>query len=795
MRVTPCALALLIILTDCTGVVSSGGTGGGDPSSGGGGGGGASGTGGGMAGTGDGGEPATAGCRVVEVLATRCASCHGNPPTQGAPVSLTSLDALRAPSQLDAAQTNAQRSLARMQSTTSRMPPAPAEVATADELAVLQQWIGAGMPACVLPGDAGVPDAGPSQPTSPNLIPQAELFTCTGAVSDAPTRVRRINRWEWTRNVGGPVTRSWTGFSYFDNPFDPSAQELYGTYATDETVDESMVEILLPIVDSYGEVWAGPYTGGNRLERLRTDVSLRCMWQDARPSQACIRRYLDVMLTSGVLYRPPRTAELDRLLVFATTVLSQESADGGANARTHSLSRIVTAASLTSGALFREELGNPADTGRTRLNDQELAQQLAYALGRRAPGAVPTWRFPDTSAPPEGHYADIVSAAADGGIRNAQVVDALIRRNLGGTDPTRFDLVQDFGTDRRPRRGEYWLADNVAGFYREWLDTEGVAEVFKERPEATSAWDDGGTSPYRQQLSGWGNLLTGYYGSEPILTQLYDDTIARVVVRDVDVVKNLLTTRQYYLAATIDAGFDGAATGLTGLAFGTAASIDATRPQRWVTLPATERAGVLTHPAWLAAHGGNFEDDPSAVHRGKWVREKLLCGYVPPLSSVRVQALVGAHRPDRNARARLEDATNKQECQGCHSLMNPLGYPFEIYNHSGFLRRLDHAPDGGWMPPDGRVTLTGLPDPALNGPVRDAVELSEKLGDSPYVKRCFIRHAFRYFMGRDENRTDACTLATMEQAYDTNNGSFRAMVTALMTSDTWTTRRVPAQGE
>ena len=71
----------------------------------------------------------------------------------------------------------------------------------------------------------------------------------------------------------------------------------------------------------------------------------------------------------------------------------------------------------------------------------------------------------------------------------------------------------------------------------------------------------------------------------------------------------------------------------------------------------------------------------------------------------------------------------------------------------------------------------------------------EKLGDSPYVKRCFIRHAFRYFMGRDENRTDACTLASMEQAYDTNNGSFRAMVTALMTSDTWTTRRVPAQGE
>jgi len=57
---------------------------------------------------------------------------------------LLSLVALRAPSQLAAAKTNAERSLARMQSGTSRMPPAPAEAATADELAGLEQWLAAG---------------------------------------------------------------------------------------------------------------------------------------------------------------------------------------------------------------------------------------------------------------------------------------------------------------------------------------------------------------------------------------------------------------------------------------------------------------------------------------------------------------------------------------------------------------------------------------------------------------------------------------------------------------------------
>ncbi len=640
-------------------------------------------------------------------------------------------------------------------------------------------------------GDGGSGDtAGP-----PNLIPQEELFACNGATSDAPTRLRRINRWQWTRNVGGSVTRGWTGFSFYDNPLDPNPRSPYGTYAEDETVDESMVEILLPIVDEYGATWAGPYTGSNRLDLLREDRSLRCMWEQAQPSTACIRNYLATLLERGVLYRPARADELDRLAAFTQSVLAQEVSDGGADARTHSLSRVVTAASLTSSALFREELGTPTGNGRVELGEWEFAQQLAYALGDRAPGAVPTWRWPDTSAPSIGHYGDIANAARDGGIRSPEVVGSLIERHVGGVDATRFDLVQDFGEEERPRRGEYWLSDGVANFFRQWLGYTEVEAIFKERPEATSAFDDGELSGYRAQASAWENLLSGYYGYESTLIQQMDDFVARAVVADVEVLETLLTSRRFFLAATQNSGFDGNATRYTGQPYGTTAEIAATREARWRMLPDKERAGVLTHPAWLASHGGNFEDDPSAVHRGKWVRENLLCGYVPPLSSVRVMAQVGPHAPNKNARARLEDATGKSECQGCHSLMNPLGYPFEIYNHAGYLRTRDHAPDGGWMAPTGQVMLSNLPDPGLNGPVRDAVELSEKLAASGYVKRCFIRQTFRYFMGRDENRSDACTLVRMEQAYDQHQGSFKALLSALMTSDTWTTRREPARGE
>jgi hypothetical protein len=780
---------LFVALCGCQGVVATPGGGGGGTGAGGTGG--SGGTGGGLTG-GDGGSVDQSGCNVLAVVNARCISCHGSPPSGGAPMSLNTLSALRAPSARDPSKSYAERAIVRMQDGVSPMPPPPNPGATADDVAVFQTWISAGLPACAS-SDGGVDDGGiTNTESSPNLIPQDELFTCVpGTMSDATTRIRRINRWEFTRDVGGSVTRSWTGFTFYDNPFDPSGFEPYSTYATDETLDDATIDLFLPVVAAAGPPWAGPYTGDNRLQRLHDDASLQCMYMNQAPTSACIDHYLSEFLTHGVLFRPPTTDELSRLHAFTDMVLAEEDPwDGGTGPRTDSITRISNAAWLTTGALFRTELGDPAAQTRTALTAWELAQQLAYAVGRRAPGATPTYVYPTYSAPLEGHMADIADNARDGGIFDAGVVDALLREYAGGYDPTRFDLIQDYDTNRASRRGEWWLSDGIAGFFREWLGYGDVAGVFKERPEATSAFDDGGTSPYREQLSAYGNLMSGYYGYESTLLMQLDDTVARVVTADTHVLENLLTTTQFHLPASSNPGVAGAAIANTGEIYNTTAVITEDNASRWVTLPATERSGVLTHPAWLAAHGNNFEDDPSLVHRGKWVRENLLCGWVPPLSAVRVVAKVGPHDPTKNARERVLEATAGAQCQMCHSLMNPLGFPFEIYNHAGYVRLNDHAPDGGWMAPDGTTTLIDMPDPALDGPVHDALELNAKLAASPYVKRCFVRQAFRYFMGRDENRSDACTLARMEQAYDSSNGSFTSMLSALMTSDTWTTRAV-----
>jgi hypothetical protein len=103
-------------------------------------------TGGKKGGTG-GGEPnATASglpCDVTDVVDASCTSCHSDPPQNGAPNALLSYDDFMAPSKTNPSITMAEASLQRMKDAASPMPP---QGAPADQIAVMQKWVDAGMP-------------------------------------------------------------------------------------------------------------------------------------------------------------------------------------------------------------------------------------------------------------------------------------------------------------------------------------------------------------------------------------------------------------------------------------------------------------------------------------------------------------------------------------------------------------------------------------------------------------------------------------------------------------------------
>ncbi|MDC0721224.1 DUF1588 domain-containing protein [Nannocystis bainbridge] len=626
-------------------------------------------------------------------------------------------------------------------------------------------------------GDTGEP---PGEPSG-NALDQNLLFTCDDRPALPPADLRLLDRQEWTRSVG-----SWTGTNLANNPLYPRASHRYSTYSDGEALDPSVLSLYLDVVGGAGTAWAIGKWDAGRVRTVIEDPECQCFLNDAAPSPECVDYFVRRYLEYGAVYRPAGDEQAAALREFADTVLAGEA---DVAQRPATIKRIAAAAWMTTAALYRPELGagEPDEHGRLRLGDWELAQAIAYALTRAPAGTPSVNRYYEagyTKGDVDGDLGDFLDAAADGTIQDPEVVAALVRAHFGGLDEERRDLLFE---DRDARwwenQGEYWMATGVRAFFREWLDYAGLADKPpKVETAKTSAWWEVGTTELSYQ-----NTVSGIYGTENTLVTQLDDMIARIVAADQDVFAQLLTSRLFYTPA--NAGYQEGESSISNSTadsprvYGVAGITAQTREARWKQLPENERAGVLTHPAWLGAHSLSFENDPNLVHRGKWIREELLCQNIPDLP-LNVDAMLSEASREQSARQRISEQIDADPyCAGCHQMMNPLGYPFEIYNHAGFLRIEDHG-----AAPNGTSVLANMPAPELDGPVTSAIDMSVRFAGSKYAKRCFVRQAFRFFAGREETMHDGCTLVAMETAYDDSDGSFAELLIALFNSDSFQTR-------
>ena len=458
-------------------------------------------------------------------------------------------------------------------------------------------------------------------------------------------------------------------------------------------------------------------------------------------------------LFEALTFRPPSASESDEYLeIVKQSVEKLGKVDGAVLG----LSSIF----LDRDALFRTELveyGTPDEYGRVMLQDWELGLAVNHAL---------RYIKPDEA---------LRNAIVEGRMRTREDVRREVERMLAD------DAV------RKPR---------VLQFFRDYLDYDLGGYICKDGSALNATGvTNRGSSHYRAMFDA---------------TASTDRLIELILQEDEDVLKQLLTTdrvvatkadnvyfgeqltRAEARAAAAqkkeatpknekkqDENFNVAEVSLSGpkisarvsrRSFGTGSM----QPERVLaTAPEGQRLGILTHPSWLVSHSDAM--DNHAIRRGKWIRERLLGGGIPDVP-ITVDAML-PDAPELTLRERM-NVTREAYCWMCHKKMDPLGLPFEMYNHAGLFRKteLDRPVDT-----TGEIIESG--EPALDGKVADAIEMIRKLAESRRAEQVFVRHAFRFWMGRNETLNDAPVLQNAYLAYKDGGGSMKAIITSLLTSD------------
>lgn len=467
-------------------------------------------------------------------------------------------------------------------------------------------------------------------------------------------------------------------------------------------------------------------------------------------------------LFEALTFRPPAVKESDNYLQIVKDAVAKLGKKDGA---IMGLSAIF----VERDALFRPELvesGRPDQHGRVMLQDWELGLAVNHAL---------SYLKPDEP---------LRQAVSAGRMRTREDVSREVTRMLAD------DSL------RKPR---------ILQFFRDFFDYDLAGYLCKDtKALAATGVSNRGVAHYRAMFDA---------------TASAERLIELVLQEDKNVLKELLTTRRVVATKTdnnyfgrkltkeeqrlkaaakpqsddtkkdrkrggdanvgvAEAKLDGPKTyaRVSRPSFGAGSM----KPERILaTAPEGQRLGLLTHPVWLVSQSDAM--DNHAIHRGIWIRERLLGGGIPDVP-ITVDAQLPVE-PENTLRERMH-VTKAQYCWTCHQKMDPLGLPFEMYNHAGIFRTTDLD-----KPVDATGEILDSGDPKLDGPVSNALEMIKKLADNERVEQVFVRHAFRFWMGRNETLNDAPILQAAHRAYRDNGGSMKALIKSLLTSDAFLYRQ------
>jgi hypothetical protein len=197
----------------------------------------------------------------------------------------------------------------------------------------------------------------------------------------------------------------------------------------------------------------------------------------------------------------------------------------------------------------------------------------------------------------------------------------------------------------------------------------------------------------------------------------------------------------------------------------------------WVTLDASERAGLFTRAAFLTVLSTRNVTAP--IRRGVWVMEEALCNALgDPPANVNDSPVEGGdvNGETLSVREDVEARTGDDECQACHGFINPLGFTFENYDAIGRFQ-LEEIASGLPIDSSGKIQASDV-----DGDVANALELSETLASSDQVRACFASRWSENAIGGTDAKLDSCSQQQIESQF-AEKGNMRELLVSIIQSN------------
>jgi hypothetical protein len=191
-----------------------------------------------------------------------------------------------------------------------------------------------------------------------------------------------------------------------------------------------------------------------------------------------------------------------------------------------------------------------------------------------------------------------------------------------------------------------------------------------------------------------------------------------------------------------------------------------------VVLDGGQRAGVLSHP--LLMSGFAYTSTSSPIHRGVFIARSVLGRSLkaPPEA---VSPLAPDLHADLNTRERVALQTKAEMCQGCHGMINPLGFAFERFDAAGRLRNEEKGRPvdvSGWYESRAgeEVKFTGVR------------QLADYLASSQETHNAFATQLFHYLVKQPVMAYGPEELPMLRQRFAESQFNIRRLMVEIVAS-------------